>query len=84
LQTLEDGVFSDSVTTAKRAFVLFSGLYLLSFTILVSWFVLLLVGLMQPGAMALATSIALPVLGGSVVSLEIFRRLARRAKRRQI
>jgi hypothetical protein len=70
------------MTTSQRAFLLFTALYLLSFAVLAGWFVLLIVGLLLPEAMALANRIALPVLVGSVLSLEVFRRLARRAESR--
>ena len=62
--------------------MLLSALYLLSFAVLPGWFVLLLVGLLRPEAMALANGIALPVLVGSALSQEAFRRSARRAERR--
>ena len=70
------------MTNPKRAFLLFSGLYLLSFAVFAGWFVLLLIGLLRPDVMALANRIAVPVLVGSVLSLEVFRRLTRRAERR--
>jgi hypothetical protein len=70
------------MTTSKRAFLLFSGLYLLSFGVFAGWFVLLLIGLVRPDVVALANRIALPVLVGSVLSLVVFRRLARRAEQR--
>jgi hypothetical protein len=69
------------MATSRRAFLLFSGLYLLSFAIFAGWFVLLLIGLIRPDAMALANRVALPVLVGSVLGVEVFRRLARRAER---
>lgn len=72
------------MTTSKRAFLLFSGLYLLSFAVFAGWFVLLLIGLLRPDVLALANRIAVPVLVGSVLSLEVFRRLARRAERRLV
>ena len=62
--------------------MLFSALYLLSFAVLIGWFVLLLVGFLTPDIMALANRIALPTLLGSVVCLELFRRLACRAERK--
>jgi hypothetical protein len=72
------------MTTQKRAFLLFSGLYLLSFAVFASWFVLLLIGLIWPDTMAFANRIGLPVVVGSVVCLEVFKRLARRAERRLV
>lgn len=72
------------MTTSKRAFLLFSGLYLLSFAVFAGWFVLLLIGLLRPDVLALANRIAVPVLVGSVLSLEVFRRLARRVERRLV
>jgi len=66
--------------TRRQTFLLFSCLYLLSFVVLMGWVLLLLVGLLNPSVMALANKVALPTLFGSVVCLEIFRRLARRAK----
>ena len=63
------------MTTPKRAFLLFGGLYLLSFAILVGWIVLLLTGLVRTDGLTLAVTV------GSILSLEVFRRLARRAER---
>lgn len=59
-----------------------SGLYLLSLAVVGGWFVLLLIGLADADVMALANKIALPTLVGSVICLEVFRRLARRAEQR--
>ena len=70
------------MTTPRRAFLLFSGLYLLSFAVFAGWFILLLIGLIRPDVMALANKVALPVLVGSILALEVFKRLARRAERR--
>ena len=66
----------------ERRFRLFNLLYLLSFGVFAGWFVLLLVGFVQPDVMALANEIALPTLLGSIICLELFRRLARRVENR--
>ena len=68
--------------TPKHTFLLFAALYLLSFTVLAGWFLLLLVGLLNPSVMAFANEIAIPTLIGSVLCVEVFKRLARRAERR--
>jgi hypothetical protein len=67
--------------TKKQAFLLFTVLYLLSFAVLLGWIVLALVGLLTPFVSEFANRIAVPTLLGSVVCLEIFKRLARRAGR---
>ena len=54
----------------------------MSVAVLAGWFILLFIGFVWPDAMALANRVALPVLAGSVLCLELFRRLARRAERR--
>jgi hypothetical protein len=64
----------------KHTFLLFTSLYLLSFAVLAGWFLLLLVGLLNPRFMALANGIAVPTLLGSVLCLAVFKRLARGAK----
>lgn len=74
----------EDAMTPRHTFLLFTAFYLLSFAVLVGWFVLLLIGLIRPDVMALANRIALPVLVGSVLGLEVFRRLARRAERRLV
>lgn len=66
--------------TPRRAFLLFSGLYLLSFAVLASWFILLFIGFLRPDVLAVANRIALPTLASSIVCLEVFKRLARRAE----
>lgn len=64
----------------KYLFLLFTALYLLSFAVLVGWFLLLFVGLMLSSrAMTLANEIVVPTLPASVLCLEVFKRLARRA-----
>ena len=68
--------------TLKHTFLLFTALYLLSFAVLAGWFLLLLVGLLRPNVLAIANHIAIPTLLGSVICLEVFKRLARRAERR--
>lgn len=68
--------------TARRTYLLFAGLYLLSFTVLMVWLLLLLVGLLEPAVLAFFNRIALPTLLGSVVCLEVFKRLPRRAERK--
>ena len=68
--------------TRKRTFLLFTGLYLFGFAVLAGWFLLLLVGLLNPSVLAFANAIAIPTLLGSVLWLALFRRLARRAERR--
>ena len=68
--------------TKKQTFLLFTALYLLSFAVLLGWVALLLVGLLKPSVLGLANRIALPTLLGSVLSLEVFKRLARRAERK--
>jgi hypothetical protein len=65
-----------------RAVRIFGLLHLLSFGVFAGWFVLLLIGLAQPGIMALANRIALPTLLGSIICLELFKRLGRRAENR--
>lgn len=82
LQTFERVVLSVPMMTPKRAFLVFSGLYLLSFAALAGWFMLLLIGLLRPDVLGLANRIALPTLASSMVCLEVFRRLAGRAKQR--
>ena len=67
--------------TPRRTFLIFSSLYILSFLVLMSWFVLLFIGFFRSDAMALANRIALPTLFASILSLEVFRRLARRAEK---
>ncbi len=66
----------------KRTFLLFTGLYLLSFAVLAGWFLMLVVGILNPNVMKFANIIAIPTLVGSVLCLEVFKRLARRAERR--
>ena len=68
--------------TPKNTFLLLSALYLLSFAVLAGWFLLLLLGLLLPNVLAIANNIAIPTLLGSVLCLEVFRRLARWAERR--
>ena len=68
--------------TPKHTFLLVTGLYLVSFAVLAGWFLLLLVGLFRPNVLAIANRIAIPTLLGSVLCLEVFKRLARWAKRR--
>lgn len=68
--------------TRNRTYLLFAGLYLLSFAVLTAWLLLLLVGLFEPTVLAFFNKIALPTLLGSVVCLEVFKRLARRAERK--
>ena len=68
--------------TPKNTFLLLSALYLLSFAVLAGWFLLLLLGLLLPNVLAIANHIAIPTLLGSVLCLEVFRRLARWAERR--
>lgn len=65
----------------QKRFLLFSGLHLLSLAIALGWFLLALVGLLNPSISAFANRIALPTLFGSVLCLEVFKRLARRARR---
>jgi hypothetical protein len=75
-----------SVNKIKKTSIrirLFSALYLLSFAMLAGWFVLLLVGFVKPQVMTFANRIALPMLAGSVVCVELFRWLARREERRK-
>jgi len=62
-------------------FLLFTALYLLSFAVLMGWVAMLLVGLLTPSVLGLAKRIAVPTLLGSVLCLEVFKRLARRAER---
>lgn len=57
-------------------------LYLGSFAVLLCWVLLFLVGFINPGAMALANQIAVPVILGSAVCLTLFKWLAGRAERR--
>jgi hypothetical protein len=66
----------------KNAFLLFTGLYLLSLAVFLGWVLLLLVGLLKPPVLASANRVAVPTLLGSVVCLEVFKRLARRAERK--
>lgn len=66
----------------KHTFLLFTCLYLLSFAVLAGWFLLLLVGLLDPRVMAVANGIAVPTLLGSVLCSVVFRRLARGAEQR--
>jgi hypothetical protein len=66
----------------ERQWRVFSVLYLLSLAVFAGWFVLLLIGLVEPHIMAFANKIALPTLLGSIICLELFRRLARRAEER--
>jgi hypothetical protein len=54
----------------------------MSFAVSVGWVLLLLMGLLNPTVMAFASRIALPTLLGSVVCLQVFKRLANRAERR--
>jgi hypothetical protein len=68
--------------TKKQTFLLFTGLYLLSFAVLLGWVALLLVGLLKPSVLAFANRTALPTLLGSVLCLEVFKRLARRAEQK--
>jgi hypothetical protein len=70
MQKFERGVFSGQMITPRRAFLVFSGLYLVSFAAFASWFILLLLGILLPDALALANRIALPTLGSSIVCLE--------------
>lgn len=65
----------------KRTYFVVTAIYLLSFGILLSFVVMLLVGLMSPTVLAFANKIALPTVIGSVVCLETFKRLAWRAAR---
>ena len=62
--------------------MVFIWLYLISFAVLASWFVLLIVGFFNHRAMELANSIAIPVLIGSVVALTIFKWLAAREQKK--
>jgi hypothetical protein len=66
--------------TAKHTFLLFTALYLVSFAVLLGWFLLLIVGLLSPRVMAFASEIATLTLLGSVLCLAVFKRLARRAE----
>ena len=66
----------------ERWFMLFRALYLTSFAVFAGWFILLLIGLFRPDIMAFANRIPLPTLLGSIVCLEVFKRLARRAEKR--
>ena len=70
------------MTTPKQTFLIFSGLYLLSFAVLAGWFALLLIGLLGADVLTLANRIAPPLLAGSVVCLGVFKWLARRAAQR--
>ena len=65
----------------KQTFLLFTVLYLLSFAVLTEWLLLILVGLLNPGVMTFANEIGVPTVLGSVLCIEVFRRLARRAER---
>lgn len=67
--------------TKKQTFLLFTALYLLSFAVLLGWVALLILGLWTPSVIGFANRIAVPTLLGSVLCLEIFRRLARWAER---
>ena len=73
------GKLTVSVRTKAQLYV---WLYLASFTVLLSWVLLLLVGFVNAGAMALATRVGLPVIVGSVICLTLFKCLAGRADRR--
>lgn len=66
----------------EQRFGLFSVLYLLSFAVFAGWFVLLLIGLVQSDLLAFANRIALPTLLGSIIGMELFRWLRRRAEKR--
>jgi hypothetical protein len=68
--------------TPKHTFLLFTGLYLLSFAVLAGWLLLLLVGLLNARVMAFANGIAVPTLLVSVLCLAVFKRLARGAEQR--
>ena len=68
--------------STKQEYMLFSSLYLLSFAVLTCWLVLLLIGLLSSDVMAFFNRIALPTLLGSVICLELFKRLARNAERK--
>jgi hypothetical protein len=65
----------------KRAYLVFAGLYLLSFAVLAAWFVVLIIGVFNPSLMAFANKVALPTLLSSVAGLTIFKWLATRAER---
>jgi len=67
--------------TKKQTFLLFTALYLLSFAVLLGWVALLVAGLLTHSVLGFANRIAVPTLLGSVLCLEVFRRLARRAER---
>ena len=66
----------------KHTFLLFTRLYLLSFAVLAGWFLLLLVGLLDPRVMAVANAVAVPTLLGSGFCLVVFKRLARGTEQR--
>lgn len=66
----------------KHTFQLFTVLYLLSFAVLTGWLLLILAGLLNASVMQFANEIAVPTLIGSVLCVELFKRLARRAERR--
>ena len=67
--------------TKKQTFLLFTALYLLSFAVLLGWVALLIVGFLTPSVLEFANRIAVPTLLGSLICLEVFRSLARRAER---
>ena len=68
--------------SAKHAYLVFASLYLLSFFVLTSWFILLMVGMFESHVLRFANEIAVPTLLGSVVCLTIFKWLTARTYKR--
>ena len=89
LRTLEfaakrgtDLIYGRLTVSPQRTFQLYVWLYLGSFTVLLGWVLLLLIGFWSASAMALANQIAIPAIFGSAICLALFKWLARRAEKR--
>ncbi len=68
----------------KRQWRAFSVLYLLSLAVFAAWLVVVLIGIVQPQVWAFEDRIDLPIGLVSIVCLEVFMRLARRAKKKWV
>ena len=62
----------------RHTYLVFAALYLISFAVLTGWFLLLIIGMLQPNVLRFANQIALPTLLGSVACMTIFKWLAAR------
>ena len=70
-----------SYTRQWRAF---SVLYFVSLAVFVGWLVVVLIGIVQPQVWAFEDRIDLPIGLVSIICLEVFMRLARRAKKKWV